>query len=250
MSGSAANRFIYGNTILEKVSLMEADDRPIRHSSAEEGATAPLKAWLRKLNTSARTTLAQLGLTQDKAYGPNRRPIIAYAAIGVLVTAALFYMAGSSITGNVVMQKVDECQAKITERDQTISKTAEDLKACESKATDLRAQLDSANSQISDLKTQLAGAQQQVSMCSSNVDMLKSNVSAMQSYNAIMQGKLSTCQSGLDSANATVRNSVAAVCCSYADMQVGLVKNWQVVSDKIVCGGGSATVNCQTGALG
>jgi hypothetical protein len=229
---------------------MASDNVPIRHSSADDsGFFGAVRERIRRILSSVSMSLAQLGLTQDKSYGPNRRPIIAYAAIGVIITAMLFYMAGSSITGDVVMKQIDECQNMVSDRDLTIQEAAEDMKACQDGAAALQSQLDNANSQITALQSQLAAAQQLTTDCQGNVDMLKSNVSAMQSYNAIMQGKLSTCQSSLDSTNATLRNSVAAVCCSYGDMQAGLVKNWQISNDRIVCSGAS-TVNCQTGALG
>jgi chromosome segregation ATPase len=147
------------------------------------------------------------------------------------------------------MKQVDLCQAQIDEWASKLANSTDALSACQTQGDALSGQLNSTKTQLSSSQSQTASAQQQFSSCQKNVDMLKANVSVMQSYNAIMQGKLSECQAGLDSLNATLRNAVAAVCCSYGDVQASVVKNWQIQGSSIVCSG-SGTVNCATGALG
>jgi len=61
---------------------------------------------------------------------------------------------------------------------------------------------------------------------------------------------LNACKTEKDSAIQTsrqlVRNSVKAICCSYGDVQVGFVRNWDIFNDSITCTG-IYTVNCGTG---
>jgi hypothetical protein len=42
-------------------------------------------------------------------------------------------------------------------------------------------------------------------------------------------------------------NSVQAICCSFSDLKSGMIKNWGIKENKIVCGEGEFTVNCATG---
>jgi len=208
----------------------------------------PNSLWLR-VQTFFKDLAEKAGLTQKNAYGPGQRPVMLYAIGGVALTALIFYFIGSSITGGVVMKQVDLCQAQIDEWASKLANSTDALNACRAQGDALSGQLNSTKAQLASSQLQTASRQQQLSSCQNNVDMLKSNVSVMQSYNAIMQGKLSDCQAGLDSLNTTLRNSVAAVCCSYGDVQAATVKNWQVQDGRIVCSG-SGTVNCATGALG
>lgn len=142
------------------------------------------------------------------------------AAVLVIVAVSVFSIGSSVITGYVTYSDNLKNENKI----------------CEDKLSVCNSVLNSCNLDITDKSTQLI-------TCQDNSKQLNDKV-------AETQASLDNCT--IQSSNMTtvykdlIKSSVKPICCSYADMQNGVTRNWNIIDNVITCTGDYA-VNCSSG---
>jgi septal ring factor EnvC (AmiA/AmiB activator) len=219
----------------------------------------PLSSALESLYNQARSFLkvftGRAGLTIKGDFSPARKVLLTYVVIAVVLSGIAFYMIGSAITAEALMKQIDSVNAQLSERSAALAKIEADLEASNDAGKQLsstlnttRADLASTQSTLAFVRNAMSNTQTDLTNCQSTGVALRANVSSLQNASAYQLGVISSCQGRVVDLNATVSNSVAAVCCSYGDVQAGISKNWQITNNRIVCAG-SGTVNCTSGTL-
>lgn len=185
-----------------------------------------LKRYWEKMKYSVSSFYSNPNFSQHKNF---------YIYFTVLIIAGVaLYFIGGYLNGLPLTAKITAVSSQLFQTQSQLDNATKQLQAAQNQSAYLQSQLNSAQSSLQN--------------CQTTQQALQNNITYLQNSTSYLLDQLSTCNTGLSSYQSIVLNSIRAVCCSFADVQAGTVRNWQIFSNSIACSG-SNTVNCGTGAV-
>ncbi len=163
----------------------------------------------------------------------NKKHVAVSAVIAVFLVAS-FYVSNSVITAYATYN---------TDLEQQLEDIEEALVDARAQKDSCRISLENANADIERCGSNLTSTGQLLEACRSEIDKFSN---ALQNLSSAFTACEAEKESALQSLKQLVRNTVKAICCSYGDVQSGVVGNWGIVGDSITCSG-NYTVNCSSG---
>ncbi len=152
---------------------------------------------------------------------------IAVIGLAVLVLFVL-YAVGSIVTGYSIYS---------SDLEKRLNHTSEELRIISAAREECGAELDKKSSLYQECSNTLENTAANLQQCETVLNETKSCDDVRSDYSSLQ-----------DAYNNLVRNSVKALCCSFSDVEGGVVKNWHTENNKILCDG-NFTVNCATGEI-
>jgi len=179
----------------------------------------------------------------------TRKKIFAFGV--VFLAIFIFYGVNTSVTGFVTYQKTIESELNKTQIALAGAQTERD--ECNTNLFNTIKESDACNEKLKNTDMSLVnceGKRDELQKYSDELNVFYTQCQSDKSgfetkYNDVVKEM----EKNEEDFNRLVRNVVQGICCSFNDVQTGVVKNWDITTDKhIVCIiDGAFTINCGNG---
>ncbi len=174
-------------------------------------------------------------------YGKGREFVIKNSkkiSLFILFVAVVFFAftVSREITG--LTTNVEKIHENLEDAQNSVNFIMQERETCYS---DLNYAQNSFNNCMNDL----GSTESKLSLCTGEKADLQKAYDACQEQKKTAESLLEEKTSSYDE---LAKNSVTAICCSFSDSRSGVVKNWNIVNNNVVCSG-NFTVNCTSGEV-
>ena len=184
--------------------------------------------------------------------GPGKKTVLAAALI---LLGVILYLLSAGITGFVTESNT---KSKLVDTEQQLNFTMSVLENARKNIEAAQATIGSCERNLSSAISDYTNCNSSLSKTSDLMEKFQFDAQKLAAEKSSCENDIALCKSNLDATKADYEaamadysslaaSSAAAICCSFSDFQAGTTKQWLIESNKILCGIGNYTVNCNTG---